>query len=96
MKKQHIRTAPGLAVFLLSTLFSHTLFAEDPLDLEHVLVTARLQPIAIGDIGSSVTVITGEEIKQKQVKYLSEHHRQYCSGVRCRRGFQTAFFRTMD
>jgi len=72
MKKQHVRTAPGLVGFLLFTLFSHMVFADDPLDLEHVLVTARLQPIAIGDIGSSVTVITGDEIKQKQVKYLSE------------------------
>ncbi len=46
--------------------------AEEPGELEHVLVTARLQPISIGEVGSSVTVITREEIEQKQVKYLSE------------------------
>ena len=62
-------------------MLSHPLFAaeslepeqtEDDPELEHVLVTARLEPISIGDIGSSVTVITREEIEQKQVKYLSE------------------------
>jgi len=57
---------------LLFALFSHQLVADEALDLEHVLVTARLQPISIGEIGSSVTVITREEIEQKQVKYLSE------------------------
>lgn len=61
-----------MAAPLLLTLFSHPLAADEALDLEHVLVTARLQPITIGEIGSSVTVITREEIEQKQVKYLSE------------------------
>lgn len=61
-----------MAAPLFLMLFSQTPVADDALDLEHVLVTARLQPITIGEIGSSVTVITREEIEQKQVKYLSE------------------------
>lgn len=61
-----------LAVVLLAALFNQSIAADDALDLEHVLVTARLQPITIGEIGSSVTVITSTEIEQKQVKYLSE------------------------
>ena len=72
MKKRQIKTFPVLTVFIILTLFSHQSIAEDALDLEHVLVTARLQPITIGEIGSSVTIITSEEIEQKQVKYLSE------------------------
>ncbi|MGB7453804.1 MAG: TonB-dependent receptor [Lysobacterales bacterium] len=81
MKKRKTKTILFLAVSILFTILTHPLFAaeswqteqtaEDP-ELEHVLVTARLEPISIGDIGSSVTVITAEEIEQKQVKYLSE------------------------
>ncbi|MDX2417091.1 MAG: TonB-dependent receptor [Xanthomonadales bacterium] len=81
MKKQQTKTISFLAVSILFTILSHPLFAAESLqpeqtekdrELEHVLVTARLEPISIGDIGSSVTVITSEEIEQKQVKYLSE------------------------
>jgi len=81
MKNQHSKTFPILAVFFLIMLCSHPLIAEEVAqpenteeaqELEHVLVSARLEPISIGDIGSSVTVITHEEIEQRQVKYLSE------------------------
>lgn len=86
MKNQQAKTFPILTAhiiitFTFITLFSHPLAAEEvtnpkgpeeTAELEHVLVTARLQPISIGEIGSSVTVITREEIEQKQVKYLSE------------------------
>jgi len=81
MKNQQSKIFPILTAFILITLFSHPLIAEEVSEpenaeeaeeLEHVLVTARLEPISIGDIGSSVTVITREEIEQKQVKYLSE------------------------
>jgi vitamin B12 transporter len=36
------------------------------------VVTAGLQPISITDVASSITVISREEIEQKQVLYLSE------------------------
>ena len=55
-----------------SCLCQPPVLPKTPWILKHVLVTARLQPITIGEIGSSVTVITREEIEQKQVKYLSE------------------------
>ena len=61
-----------MAGVLFGQFLSLPISADEALDLEHVLVSARLQPITIGEIGSSVTVITGEEIEQKQVKYLSE------------------------
>ena len=55
------------------TLFSSQLLAEDEsIELDDLLVTARLQPISIRDVASSVTVITREEIEQKQVKFLSD------------------------
>ena len=81
MKKQQTKTISFLAVAILFTLLNHPLLAagsfepeqtEANPELEHVLVTARLEPISIAEIGSSVTVITRSEIEQKQVKYLSE------------------------
>jgi len=72
MKNNVLRATLKAATALLFMLNSHQIFADEALDLEHVLVTARLQPISIGEIGSSVTVISREEIEQKQVKYLSE------------------------
>jgi vitamin B12 transporter len=72
MKNKQIKAIRKMAAPLSLALFSHPLVADEALDLEHVLVTARLQPISIAEIGSSVTVITREEIEQKQVKYLSE------------------------
>lgn len=45
---------------------------EAPLSLDDVLVTATLMPVSRDDVASSVTVITREQIEQRQVKYLSE------------------------
>ena len=57
---------------LVFTSFSHQSIAEEALDLDDMLVTARLQPISINDVASSITIITREEIEQRQVKYLSD------------------------
>jgi len=57
---------------VIFALFSHQVLAEEALELETLLVTAGLQPISIRDVASSVTVITREEIEQRQVKYLSD------------------------
>jgi len=57
---------------VMFALFSHQVLAEEALELETLLVTAGLQPISIRDVASSVTVITREEIEQRQVKYLSD------------------------
>lgn len=60
---------------LCLALSSSPLYAEEeegPLSLDDVLVTATLMPVAREDVASSVTVITREQIEQRQVKYLSE------------------------
>ena len=57
---------------VLFTSFSGQLIAEETLELDDLLVTASLRPISINDVASSVTIITREEIEQKQVKYLAE------------------------
>ena len=81
MTRQNSKAMAIRIALMALALCSHPLFAGEPLqpetaeeppELEHVLVTARLQPISIGEVGSSVTVITREQIEQKQVKYLSE------------------------
>jgi vitamin B12 transporter len=53
-------------------LFTNFTFAEDPPELEHLVVTAALEPISIQDVSSSITIITREEIEQRQVKYLAD------------------------
>lgn len=45
---------------------------EEPLQLDELLVSAALQPVSARDVASSVTVITREQIEQRQVKYLSD------------------------
>lgn len=58
----------GLALLLAST----PLAAEQPYALDDVLVTAALEPISARDVASSITVITREQIEQRQVRYLAE------------------------
>ena len=72
MAKQHTKTISNMVGTLLFALFSTPLLAEEVHELEHLLVTASLQPISINDVASSITIITGDEIEQKQVKYLSD------------------------
>ncbi len=61
-----------MVISTIFMLFSTQSLAEESLELEHLLVTASLLPISINDVASSVTVITAAEIKQRQVKYLSD------------------------
>lgn len=46
--------------------------AEAPAQMAPLLVTAALEPLATRDVASSVTVISREQIEQKQVKYLAD------------------------
>ncbi len=46
--------------------------AEKPLELEALVVTAALEPLAEKDVAGSITIITREEIEQRQYKYLSD------------------------
>src|SRR5690606_5773000 len=42
------------------------------LELNDLLVSAALEPVSVADVASSVTVITREQIEQRQVEYLTE------------------------
>jgi vitamin B12 transporter len=57
---------------ILLVLGSYTVSAEEPVELEEMIVTAGLVPVSVADVASSVTVITREEIEQRQVKYLAD------------------------
>ena len=72
MVKQHLKAISNMVGITFISLFSNLTYAEDILELDDLLVTARLQPISVRDVASSVTVITREEIEQKQVKYLAD------------------------
>lgn len=43
-----------------------------PAELEDLVVTASLTPVALQEVVSSVTVITREQIEQRQVRFLSD------------------------
>ncbi len=45
---------------------------EEPAALDDVVVTASLAPLSARDVGSSITVITREEIEQRQVKFVGD------------------------
>lgn len=70
------------AAALLSALISLPAWAQDPeqgdteteqpAELEDLIVTATLEPMAASEVAASVTVITREQIEQRQVKYLAD------------------------
>jgi len=62
---------PFVSVFLSSVPLSG-MASEDPLELEKLVVTAALEPMAEQDVAGSLTIIDREEIEQRQVKYLSD------------------------
>jgi len=58
-------------LFVLFT-FPASVFSEEPVELDDLIVTAGLEPVSSRDVASSVTVITREEIEQRQVKFLGD------------------------
>ena len=72
MIRHFSKTITVMVSSTIFTLFSTHLIADEALELDDMLVTASLQPISINDVASSVTIITREEIEQRQVKYLSD------------------------
>ena len=72
MPKQQLNTQSQVFLSVALALCSNYLWAEDAFELDDIVVTAGLQPISISDVASSITVITREEIEQKQALYLSE------------------------
>lgn len=61
-----------LMFLLMLSLEVSGVFAEEPRELDELVVTAGLEPISMRDVARSVTVITREEIEQRQVKYLAD------------------------
>ncbi len=58
---------------LLLSWLAFSVHAEDAAkELDEIVVTAGLQPLAAEDVAGSLTVITREEIERRQVQYLSE------------------------
>jgi vitamin B12 transporter len=47
-------------------------WAEEPAELDDLVVTAGLEPISARDVSASVTIITREEIELRQVKFLGD------------------------
>lgn len=45
---------------------------DPPAELDELIVSAALAPLSRDDVASSITVITREEIEQRQVKYLAD------------------------
>lgn len=71
MTKTHRSTLRSL-VALLALFSSHACLGLEAVELDRLVVTAGLQPLSLRDVASSVTVITREEIEQKQARYLSD------------------------
>jgi len=57
---------------LVFSLACPVIFAEEPIELDELIVTAGLEPVSVNDLARSVTVITREQIEQRQVKYLAD------------------------
>ncbi len=72
MIRHFSKTITVMVSSTIFTIFSTHLIADEALELDDMLVTASLQPISSNDVASSVTIITREEIEQRQVKYLSD------------------------
>jgi len=72
MVTTNFKSMSNMVSTLVFTFFSSQLLADDALQLDNMLVTASLQPISINDVAGSVTIITREEIEQRQVKFLSD------------------------
>lgn len=63
---------PAAFAILFIGLSNTPCFADEPVELDQLIVTAAMQPINEKDAAGSVTVITREQIEQKQARYLSD------------------------
>ena len=76
-----LRTAGGLSLVLCIFISFPLLAREDepssagedqPAELDTLVVSAALEPLSVRDVASSITIITREEIEQRQARYLGE------------------------
>jgi len=72
MVKQYSKSISTMVSSAIFALFSTQTIADEAIELDDMVVTAGLQPISINDVASSITIISREEIEQRQVKYLSD------------------------
>jgi vitamin B12 transporter len=63
---------PGIFLILALSMCTFSVAGEEPVELEPMIVTAGLEPISAQDVASSITIITREEIEQRQAKYLAD------------------------
>lgn len=64
--------AYGLVIVLAILSSAADARAEEPVDLDRIIVTAGLEPLAARDVASSVTVFTREDIERRQARTLTE------------------------
>lgn len=65
-------TIAAISNMVLILCISTSALAEEAFELDDMLVTSHLQPISLRDVASSVTIITREEIEQRQARFLSD------------------------
>lgn len=69
MNRCKCKTLASLALLAAAPSFAQTTAADD---LDQILVTGARAPLAGSQLGSAVTVITAEDIEQRQARYVSE------------------------
>lgn len=65
----------GLAISLAAVTAATPILAQQPVPLEGILIeggSALLEPLEAGTIGNSVSVVTGEELQQRQVRTVAD------------------------
>ena len=67
-----LRSMLLLTVLMVLALAPGSAAAEEPYALDDVLITAALEPVTAREVASSVTVITREQIEQRQSRYLAD------------------------
>ncbi len=74
MKKSFlsVQVAVALSVTHIAAVQAQSSEDVESADLGRVVVTAALTPLSVNDVAASVTIITAEEIRQKQARYLSD------------------------
>ena len=60
------------AIFTAAPAFAQSTPPIAPIQLEEITVTANLTPTPALEVGSAVTIITREELEQKQIRFVSE------------------------
>ncbi len=68
MKFHSVLLAASAAVFFAAPTFADSNVVPD----DQIIVTGSRTPVAAGDIGSAVTILTRDDIERRQVRYVSD------------------------